>query len=321
MNWRFLFFLPSLLLAAKSPHDFEKNQPQAWFTGPLLAPSSLIVPKGHFYFEPYIYITANTGTYNSKGEVVKSDTLWVNSFQPGMEVGLTSWMDIYITPALNYNYIDHHARWTPGDLDLTIDIQLYQSSLDEWWPNVKLSLREIFPVGKYDHLDPKKMGADIGGQGSYNTGFDLVVGKLIHFGGIYFSTVRLSFFYSLPAAVHLKGFNAYGGGYGTNARFFPAQNLQVDFGVEVNLSQNWALACDVVGTWAGKDHFSGDPGTASGGGPATLGTGSSVQYALAPAFEYNWNANVGIIAGSWFTFAGRNAPRFWSFVAAFSYYI
>lgn len=321
---KFVFiFLSTFLFADKviTPrHEVEIENP--WYTGPLLAPSSVIVPPGHFNFEPYVYVIANTGSYDAHGKVKKSDTFWANIFQPVCEVGLTSWMDMQIQPSVVYNYTEHQAQWLFYDLPVTFDFQLLSPSHPEdWTPYIKLALTEIFPTGKYQHLNPKKKGVDVSGTGSFRTSAGLVIGEMFHLKGAHFLIARLLLFYELPAPVELRGFNAYGGGYGTKARFFPAQNWQADLGVELTLTKNWVLACDFVGSWAVATRFSGNPGRAADGSPAALGIGPSSQYALAPAIEYNWSENLGMIGGSWFTVAGHNAPRFWSTVIALNYYL
>lgn len=296
--------------------------PAPWLTGPLLAPSSTVVPAGYYNIEPYLYITANTGTYNGDWERKDKETFWNNNFQFFLWIGLTSWLDFQLAPNVSYNHTDQAGNWALGDLPVTFDIQLYHDDFDkdDWWPNIKLAIGERIPLGKYRNLEPKKKKTDIGGGGSWVTELGIVFGKLIHLTGIHYMTARLSFQYNLPAPTRLKGFNAYGGGRGTDAKFFPAQNFQADLGMEFVVTQNWALALDIAGSWAGSSHFSGRPGVGVNGLPAPLKTPSSVQYSLAPAFEYNWNANLGMIAGSWFTVAGRNAIQFWSGIVAVNYY-
>ena len=236
---------------------------------------------------------------------------------------MTSWLDITVNPTLYYNYVDHEAKWAFGDFPVALDVQLYKpdSPLD-WIPAVKLSLKETFPTGKYDHLNPKKQKTDAGGSGSFQTSMGLVFGKLWHFGGIYFMGTRLLFLYVLPAPVHLKNFNIFGGGEGTDARFFPSQSFDVDLGIEITLAQHWAFACDFIGSFAGKSHFSGNPGTNPENGlPAPLGSpGFAAEFSLAPALEYNWNANLGVIGGAWFSFAGRDSSYFRSAIIAINYY-
>ncbi len=323
-RWILLSLLPFSLFARKvitsGPQETFESP---WITGPLLAPSSFVVPRGHFNYEPYLYVVAITGIYNSHWEKQKFESIsWANIFQPVVQFGLTGWADFQIAPTLNYNYTDHQAKWTFGDLPLELNIQLYTPpATDQWTPVIKLVLKEILPTGKYNHLNPKKRETDAGGGGSFETLLGVVLGKMFYFGDVYFLNSRLLLQYSLPAAARLKGFNSYGGGFGTNARFYPSQNFLADFAIELGLARNWVFACDLVGIWYGKSHFTGSPGVDPLGQPAPLGRPSfGVQYSLAPAIEYNWNARLGIIGGGWFTFAGRESISFWSTVLAINYY-
>lgn len=289
-----------------------------WLTGPLLAPASEVAPLGHYNVEPYVYATAITGLYNSAWKAVDRPIYWENSLQISTQIGLTSWMDIQLNPTLYWNYSQGRGNWAFGDLPVQLDVQLYLSEPSQWAPSVKLSLKETFPTGKYRNLNQAL--TDMGGGGSWNSAVILVVGKLFHLSGVHYFNSRLSLQYSLPSPVQIQGFNAYGGGEGAKAKFFPAQNLQADLGVEFTLAQTWALALDIVGTWSGKSHYSGFAGIGVNNAPATLGTGSSVQYSLAPALEYNWSPNFGIIGGVWFTIGGRNSQVFASGVFAANYY-
>ena len=63
-----------------------------------------------------------------------------------------------------------------------------------------------------------------------------------------------------------------------------------------------------------KNRFSGKKG-----GSAPIAP-SSEQISMAPALEYNFNANVGIIGGAWFSVAGRNSTQFISWVLALNIY-
>ncbi len=321
MRWIFLCIVSSLFadkVIVPKIHPIFENP---WLTGPLLAPSSVVVPAGHINYEPYFYVISNTGSYNHKGKVEKAETLLANSFQPIFQFGLTSWMDIQIAPIIEYNKMGNSAKWVFGDFPILVDFQLFTPKpMGDWRPYIKFSLGEIFPTGKYRNLEAKKKGTDSAGLGSYQTLFSLVFGKLIHIRDIHFMTARLFLKYTLPSSTHLKGLNAYGEGKGTDAHFFPSQTFQADFGVEYTLSVNWALACDFVGTWGTKSHFSGKSGLNPDGSRAPLGSKASAQYALAPAIEYNWSDNLGLIAGSWFTFAGKNSNRFWGGVLAINYY-
>lgn len=293
-----------------------------WYTGPLLCPSSAVVPVGHANFEPYVYVAAGTGYYDKHGKVVKNThTSWSNSFQPVIQIGLTSWMDIQFLPILVYNYHNHQAQWLFYDFPITVDFQLTSpKGMDDWTPFIKFFITETFPTGKYRNLNPKKLGVDLSGTGSFRTETGFVIGKMFHFKKHHFLIARLLLQYEICSAAHLKGFSSFGGYSNTNARLFPGQGLAADLGLEYTLSQNWVLACDFVGAWSASNHYSGDPGTLPNGSKAVLQTGSANQYSLAPAIEYNWSENLGVIGGCWFTVAGNNAPRFWVGTFALNYY-
>ncbi|MEN9653995.1 MAG: hypothetical protein RL235_107 [Chlamydiota bacterium] len=328
---RSLFFKLALLCPLLAVADGElADVPQtvkvygyeAWFTGPILTPSALTVPGGHINFESYFFATATTGAYNNRWQVVSTHTFWSYSFQPQLQIGYGNSIDFSIQPALFYNRFQGQTWWGFGDLPLSVDFNLYEDDLAQhnWYPNVKITLKELLPTGKWRNLNPKRLGTDGTGGGSFVTAAGLGLSKLIHLTSFYYMSIRAYGQYSLPAKVHVKGYSVYGGGRGTNARFFPAQNVLAQLGLEISMSRRWVLACDLQGSWSKKERYSGNPGRTVTGEVATLGLPSAQQYSLAPAIEYNWNSNLGVIGGGWFSFAGKNSPRFWSAVFAINYF-
>ncbi len=321
MRKRFLLCLLAIfsLYAKKAPiHRFieiPEGVQAPWFTGPLLAPSAVTIPPGHINIEPYFFVVANTGRYNHHWKPVKIKTFWNNFFQPLIQFGIVSWMDFQCSPTLFYNYTKGAAKWAIGDMPVGIDFQLYHSrgSITDWMTAVRLTFKETLPIGKYQKLDPAKRGTDVGGGGSWQTAFEIDWGNLFYLGKNHFLTARFNFQYTLPAPVHVKKLNTYGGGPGTKGTVYPAQNFQIDIGTELSLTQTWVFAMDLVGSWSGKTRFKGTT-TLSNKAPA------AAQFSLAPAIEYNWNANLGVIFGPWFTVAGRNALRFTSGIFALNYY-
>lgn len=323
----FLFLcLPFLLYARKAVHTelVDSGVQGPWFTGPLLAPSGLVLPYPHIDFEPYFSTVVNLGEYKDNWKSQNSSkNYYSSSLQPIAQFGLTSWMDFEITPQLFYNYTKGAGKWVFGDINLTLNIQLYNNKeVSSRIPHIKLVLTEILPTGKYHKLNPEKEGTDIGGNGSFTTGVGVVFGQMFHLSGIHYMTTRLFLQYNLPAATRLKGYNVYGGGVGTDVKFFPSQNGLVDLAFEFTLAKHWVFATDFVAVIAEGSNFSGDPGTEVDLiTPAALGNGKvSIQLSMAPAIEYNFNLNFGMIAGSWFTLAGRNAVKFAGGIVALNYY-
>jgi hypothetical protein len=102
---------------------------------------------------------------------------------------------------------------------------------------------------------------------------------------------------------------------------FPGRNLQLDMSFEYSLTRNWALALDLIGYWKDKANFTGNPGTDLPLDTRTvIAKSAGIAYSLAPAIEYNWNENLGVIAGAWFTVAGKQTSDFFTFVFAVNYY-
>ena len=303
-----------------------------WLTGPLLAPSATTVPLGSFNVEPYVYLTGYPGVYNSDWKVEKIPFFWNYALQVPIQFGIAPFMSLTFIPNGYYSQVEHQSSFALGDTEVVLNIQIWNEST--YVPAIKLAFVETFPTGKYDHLNPKKLQTDAGGAGSYVTTIGLVFGKLIHVYGIHYITARLTGGYDIPTPVNVRGFNTFGGDKGTKGTYYPPQGVICDLGLEYSLSQRWALALDVLFTYYARSKFKGitGAGTQSSGSPIsgnditgrggtpTMVSGAAVQWSLAPAIEYNWSQNWGLIAGCWFTVAGRNTSVFQSGVIAINYF-
>jgi len=327
---RILFFLilfPLLLFARKgtieeTPAEEEEILP--WFTGPILAPATNVVGEGAYNIEPYFFATKNPSIYDNDWHADEIPEQWSLQLQTPVWVGLTDWCDVSISPTLFWN---HKAvgggNWAQGDLVANIHFQIWhQDWSDASLPSVKIGLSETVPTGKYRNLNPKKFTTDLGGSGSWVTGAELVVGQVVHIYRYQFLSWRLagrcSFFNS---TVHVKGYDAYGGGLGANGKIHPGINGGIDFAIEYSVSRNWAFALDIAGYWQSKSKFHGKGGTNFlSGTPTVVARSSAILYTLAPGVEYNWNENLGIITGVWFTVAGKNISKFYSYVFAVNWY-
>lgn len=225
-------------------------------------------------------------------------------------------MDVIVRPRWQWNNRNSRTTWVLADTRLQFDFQLYRDRFPSrtWLPSIRLVVRETFPTGKYQHLNPNKLRTDRGGNGVFETTIGLNIGKLYYFGGHQFLNVLYNIHASFGAPTHVHGFNAYGGGFGTDGTVYPERKLRMSFALEYPLTQNWIIAIDSEGYWWSKTRFSGKKGTASSNTrPA------SIQYSLAPSIEYVWTKNLGIYLGSWFTVAGKNSPRFRTITCAFLY--
>lgn len=321
------FLLISLpLFAIKVPSRFKKAlskqevPPDPWFTGPLLTPTDTNVPPGHYDIEPYLFVTTRTGIYNKHWRSVNIPHFQTVNFSPDIFIGSSKSTEVEITPQFIYQSTQGISSVGVGDIPVQLSFQIDQKNIQTYLPAIKLSFLATVPVGRYQHLNPLKLGTDMIGMGSWAPGVNLVLGELFHFKKFQFFTLRASFTAIFPNWVHVRGFHSYGGGYGTAGKVRIGTQYFNLIGIEYSFNRRWAFACDIQYLHTNKVSFSGTKGNYKDGSPAINKLPSSEQLSFAPAMEYNWNANVGIIVGCWFTAIGRNSINFRSGVAAFNVY-
>ncbi len=320
---KYLFFLSTVAIlplcargAGGGPteqHAKAEGMQTPWFTGPLLCPSSHTVTKGHMNIEPYFYGIKNYGLYDHNWHPRSASHIDIFNPLVFIQAGISKKMGGKVLVQGFYTKNGDEHAWRFGDLPVGFDYQILMDAPGKSHPAIKFSFYEILPTGKYQKLNPHKKGTDASGSGSFISVPGIVFGRLFHFSGIHFLATRLAFSYAIPAPVHVKGLNTYGGTTHTRGKVHPGNLFTGTLGLEYSLTQNWVLACDVQTTYRNKTRFSGH----TGGAPVSPPSGS--QWSVAPAIEYNWNANWGVIGGVWWDVAGRNTPQFVSGVIAINY--
>lgn len=296
------FFAPAFSL---SPPPKEKLP---WFTGPLLTPSAIVVGKGHLNVEPYLFWTVKTGEYKNNWKVTSTPHFTQIIPQLQLKIGLTERIDLSIYPQSFYNSTQGVSSAGFGDLPIGLEIQLLENSDKKEWP-LKFSISELFPTGKYKKLKAELKNTDACGFGSYTTICGLTMSQLYHFSGEHYLRNRYSFFVEFPSQVKVKGINVYGGDPTTRGKVFPGISYNLFFGTEYSFTKNWVFALDIFSQYTYRNRFKGQT-------IVPVGNPSSMIITLAPAIEYNWNKQLGVIIGPWFSIAGKNASRFVSGVAA-----
>ena len=307
-------------------HELSLTPSEPWFTGPLLAPSANVVPLGSVNVEPYLFLIGNSGEYDPNWAFQETPFFWTYGFNPIVQFGIAPGVDFLVAPFAYFHETESQHSWAIGDTQVGVGFELLRES--SYWPSMKLGIRELFPTGKYRNLDPTKLQTDAGGLGSYVSIIGLTIGKLTQIRDDHYLEARLFCAYSIPSSVYLKGFNTYGGDFGTKGTYYPSQYFTADLAMEYSFTKNWAFALDVLYLYGTKSRFKGIPGAGltpgnpefSDDGADSLTTGVSTQISLAPAIEYNWNSSWGVIAGCWFTVAGKNSSVFQSGVIAVNYF-
>lgn len=308
----------SLRVLADTIIDTNDNDPLPWFTGPLLAPAGVTMPKGHMNFEPYFFWTDSYGTYSRRWKRDPGPVTITSNPTMIFTQGLTDFMDYQIIAAYTFNSQSGASSNNWGDTSLSLGFQLLRDH--GYVPALRFTVQETFPSGKHDHLDPSKLGTDSTGAGSYQTTIGLNFQKLWHLGNHHFYRQRLSLAYIIPLATHLSGTNTYGGAPNTNGTIHLGKKWSADLGFEYTLTQKWVPALDLLYTQSQAGSFTGNPGTLSTGLPAPINTENDAELSIAPAMEYNFTPHLGAILGAWTSLTGENARAFTAVVGAVNYY-
>lgn len=300
--------LPLLLATAAVAAPYKYDSP--WLTGPIIASPGHVLKTGEVNWQFFLWASDNSGEYNNTWHRVKAPGAQrAKSIGPLAIFGAGLWKnwDFHVSWPFLVKFKDGQRTTRSGDTSVELGWQVLHDR-GSFTPDIRLTLSEQFPSGQYQKLVASKLGTDIGGSGSYVTDVGIKFQKLWRTFGQQFLSMRLNFDYQMPTTVKVQGYNAYGGTGDTSAKVKPGATFVSVISAEQTLVRRFALAIDFMYTHTQRTTFTGNAGT---GG--SLGSNSASQYSLAPAIEYNPNANLGFIAGVWFSFAGKNSEDFTTF--------
>ncbi|MFZ4772506.1 MAG: hypothetical protein ACOYK9_00740 [Chlamydiia bacterium] len=300
--------------------DLPLELQNPWLTGPLLTPSAKITPKGHISIQPYVLFSNVYGHFNNHWKIETVDTSHNINFQTFISYGLSKWLDVTIMGQFHTNFKNGQSQTGLGDAYLGFDFQLLNENPNGYQPAVKLFILESFPTGTYNNLNPRLRHTDATGDGSFGTKIGFAVGKTYHVKDYIWITTRYSLAYFLFTPVEVENYNTYGGGINTRGTIYRQGSFPVSLGMEITFSRNFALACDLLSLLSGPNTFKGNLGVDSDGFPASVGGKQIYQLSLAPAMEWNFSPNFGIVAGVWFSIYGKNSESFQSGVLSFNIY-
>lgn len=337
--WKFFMFLRSLILIltllcflhAQTPppppevlekelqsakDEFERAQKlfNPWFSGPLLTGSGNTFPPGKVGVQPYLNIIDNYALFSKSGSSRNIDDIVIINPYLSMLTGITSYLEI--STDFGWSFQQQDGKQGNGFNDTGLRLGIGLSKETETLPAVKINIKEVFPTGRYQNLNPNKNGMDGTGAGTYRTLVGIAASKVILYETEHPISLRGSFTFGIPTSVKVTGFNNYGGGYGTNGTVKPGKSIAAAFAFEYSINQNWVFSNDFVYNYRNKHTFSGNPGTNKDGSSAAVGLPFSDQLSLAPAIEYNPKPDLNFIAGGWFAVWGRNSLRFAGFIAS-----
>lgn len=297
-----LLMVPVFLMAALRE---EKPWTDPWFTGPLIAPGPVVNPPKEVTWQPYYIVTCNFGTFNNSWRGKKTPNFWI--IQPLLDLiyGIGHSMDIEVVPAFSYQISQGSTALRMNDTPLYLGMQALRQKQGSWVPDLRIRLQTTFPFGQYDKGNPRKHGTDLSGFGSYQMGINFNFQKTFLMSPEHYFSLRWAVESILyPTPMHVKGINAYGGTPLTSGKVYPGRTNTFYLSGEYTITHNWVFAFDTQYIYKTHDRFTGK----TGGEP--VGIPSSHQLSFAPAIEYNYSVNFGLIGGLFFTIAGKNATQF-----------
>jgi len=310
-----LVFIPFFLVA----QEYHKKAYDPWYTGPLLAASANNIEKGKFNLQPYLYFRDKHGVYNKKwGHHTLPDTFTFES-ELFFQMGFTSWLDLTMRVESFYKEKEGKDSFEFGDISASFGFQIIKEEDFTIKPSIRFEAAIGFPTGKYKNLNPQKNGIDSSGSGAYEAVFSLNFSKVVYWFENHPIAWRLNPSYAYSTEAKVTNFNVYGGGYNTKGKVKPGNLLAVILAFEYSFTQRWVFATDFSQVNTSKTTFKGNPGTTINGTIATNTQSSSSQTSIAPALEYNFNKNLGILGGIHFSIKQRNASEFFAGIISATY--
>jgi hypothetical protein len=301
--------------------EFNKTVKMPWFSGTLISPGGYVVPKGHYNLQPYFYWAHIDGQYDARWKFQKQDATDIATIIIPFKMGIGSGFDWGITPAFYGRYHMDQKHYGVTDWVIGASYQILDAELTDPYPGIKLIFKSVIPLGKYQHLDPKKKRTDVAGDGNWWPTLGFGFSKLWSLGNSYFFELNGGILYFFSTPVWVNGYNTYGGYKNTHAKVYNGNVTGYNLSFEVNLSQRWGFTCDFLYKHKNSTTYKGNPGVLPNGKRLSLKSPSNENISISPAFQYNFNANMGIIAGFWFSVAGRNTSHFRNGVLTFNLYI
>jgi hypothetical protein len=268
----------------------------AWWTGPMLAPSPGTLPPGHILIEPYFY-DVREGRSNGFGTLTY------------VMCGLLNKLTIGVIPTGGFNMpyaAPSSSGVQSGDTTLLAQYRLTKYREKSWVPMSAVVVEESLPTGKFDNLGDRM--SDGFGSGAYTTTLGLYSQKYFWMPTGRILRARLDVSASISSDVKVQGTSVYGTTNGFSGIAHPGKAAQADIGLEYSLTKKWVLATDVMYRFGGNTQVNGLDSSAAASLPTNLlrNSGTSDEFAFAPAFEYNWRSYIGVLLGTRLIPSGHN---------------
>jgi hypothetical protein len=292
--------------AETPPASSRQSLDDAWWTGPMLANTAASAPRGHGLIEPYFYdvTAAHSNSMGTFGYLL---------------YGVTDKLSIGLNPQAGFNSGSQAPNSAGAGVADTILLAQYGLTAFDpagWLPTTALSLQETLPTGRYDRLGTRSGNGF--GNGAYTTTLGLYSQSYLWLPNGRLLRARLNVqrpVFSSRTQVHDVSVYGTGAGFRGNAQL--GSGVYVDTSFEYSLTRSWVLAFDLTFRHGDATRLRGHYIQSPSEFAANLG--SNDAFAFAPAIEYSWAANIGVLLGMRIIPASHNTGRSLTPVVAINY--
>lgn len=294
MTGRKWFLLLAVLLVpcgTAAAQEARQSLDDAWWTGPMLANSAHTLPRGHLLVESYIY------------DAVQGKTDSINSLTY-LLYGLTDRITLGLVPTGGVNLVrgapgSSGFQW--GDTQLRAQIGLTAMDAERGIPDLAIALIQNLPTGRHDRLSRLSDGF---GAGTASTALALYSQMAFWLPNGRLLRTRFNLQRTFAAATDVRDMSVYGTASGFRGKARTGASFQVDAAFEYSLTRSWVLAADVIYNHADATAVDG----LQNGAEWRRRSGTSDGWGIAPAIEYSWTPDLGVLAGVRILMKGHNSP-------------
>ena len=300
------YLMALLLLACGVARAEPQSREDAWWTGPMLAPSGATLPSGHWLIEPYLFEVMSDGHFDQQGDHHAGPHEHDLGSLTYVLYGLTDRFTVGMIPRFGYNEpagAPNSSAPGVGDFTLQAGYALTQYHDGHSVPAIALVVQETLPTGRYERLARPSDGF---GSGAYQTAFNVFSQDYFWMPNGRILRARLDLTYTISSGVSLHDQSVYGTAFGFRGAARPGDGFAADLAGEYSLTRSWVLALDVIYQYNASTRITSrlPPGPASA--PYPLESGSSYYVGFAPAIEYNLSSQIGVLLGVRIIDIGRN---------------
>jgi len=281
----------------------------AWWTGPMLAPSAGTLPRGHILIEPYLFDVARLGHFDRSGS--RQDGAHVHGFGSltYMLYGVTDHMTVGLVPTAFYSVAAEGVNSSGpglGDLAVLAQYRFTQFQPCRRLPTLSVNVQETLPTGRFDRLGERPN--DGFGSGAYTTTLSVYAQTYFWMPNGRILRMRLNASQGLSSGATVAGASVYGTGARFLGRAEPGNSFVLDASWEYSATRGLVAALETVYRRDGSTRVVGSDIGEAGMIPVRVESTVSHTLALAPAVEFSWRNNIGVLVGVRVIAAGRNTP-------------